>query len=129
MDRANEVSLTKPMSRLGHQTTPHASNLAAPPAARTLGLSPWQRVCKRVFDLASVVVIFTLFWWAIIGVAMVLRVLTGRAVIFSHMRVGRGGRDFRCYKFRSMVLNSDEVLAELLSNDLRLARSGSATSS
>jgi lipopolysaccharide/colanic/teichoic acid biosynthesis glycosyltransferase len=50
-------------------------------------------------------------------VAVILRITTGRHIIFSHTRVGRGGRDFQCFKFRSMVANSDELLAELLAND------------
>ena len=112
MDRANEVPLTKNATRRRRRLT-----LEMPPQASPLGLSRLQRVFKRVFDLACVLVIFALFWWAIIGVAITLRVLTGRHVIFSHTRVGRGGQDFQCYKFRSMVANSEQILAELLEKD------------
>ena len=41
----------------------------------------------------------------------------GGGVIFAHTRVGRHGRLFPCYKFRTMVANSAEVLAELLARD------------
>jgi len=37
--------------------------------------------------------------------------------VFAHARVGRGGRPFRCYKFRTMVPNAAEALAELLARD------------
>jgi exopolysaccharide production protein ExoY len=82
-----------------------------------VGLNIIERGVKRAFDLASVVVIVALFWWAIIGVAIALRVTTGSPVIYGHKRVGRDGREFNCYKFRSMVPNADEVLSHLLATD------------
>jgi exopolysaccharide production protein ExoY len=41
----------------------------------------------------------------------------GAPLTFAHYRVGLGGQLFRCFKFRSMVRNSAEVLAELLRTD------------
>lgn len=38
-------------------------------------------------------------------------------VIFKHMRVGKNGKLFPCYKFRSMCLDADKVLTDLLAND------------
>ncbi len=38
-------------------------------------------------------------------------------ILFTHYRVGRNGRPFRCFKFRTMVRNSDQVLADLLALD------------
>jgi lipopolysaccharide/colanic/teichoic acid biosynthesis glycosyltransferase len=38
-------------------------------------------------------------------------------VLFAHWRVGQRGRLFRCFKFRSMVRNADQVLGELLARD------------
>ena len=91
---------------------------AAPlPLPAHIGLSLLQRGAKRVFDLASVLVILALFWWAIIGVAVAVRLTTGSPVIYGHRRIGRDGREFKCYKFRSMVPNADEVLAHLLAQD------------
>src|SRR5690606_13980659 len=34
-----------------------------------------------------------------------------------HLRVGRNGKQFRCLKFRSMIVNSQSVLEELLASD------------
>src|SRR5690606_19259290 len=41
----------------------------------------------------------------------------GGKAIYGHERIGRNGRKFKCLKFRSMVLNSKEVLAELLATN------------
>ena len=48
-------------------------------------------------------------WWR-----CKIRLADGGGVIFAHTRVGRHGQLFPCYKFRTMVANSAEVLAELL---------------
>jgi Undecaprenyl-phosphate galactose phosphotransferase WbaP len=82
-----------------------------------VGLNIAERALKRLFDLISIVVILVLFWWVIVGVAIAVRISGGSPVIYGHKRVGRNGREFKCYKFRSMVANADEVLAHLLAND------------
>ncbi len=41
----------------------------------------------------------------------------GGTAVFAHPRIGRDGRQFRCLKFRSMVVNASDVLAELLASD------------
>jgi exopolysaccharide production protein ExoY len=87
------------------------------PAEPFVGLNLLERGVKRLFDLASVVVILVLFWWAIIAVAIAVRLTTGSPIIFGHKRIGRDGREFKCYKFRSMVPDADEVLAHLLATD------------
>jgi lipopolysaccharide/colanic/teichoic acid biosynthesis glycosyltransferase len=38
-------------------------------------------------------------------------------VIFAHYRIGRDGRAFKCYKFRSMAVNSQALLEKLLFSD------------
>ena len=44
-------------------------------------------------------------------------VADGGKVFFGHERVGLNGRPFKCLKFRSMKLNSQELLTELLATD------------
>ena len=41
----------------------------------------------------------------------------GGPAIFGHMRVGCGGRLFRCYKFRTMQPNAEQVLKAVLERD------------
>ncbi|HSI48412.1 MAG TPA: sugar transferase [Ideonella sp.] len=82
--------------------------------AQQIGLGPFSFALKRLFDLISIVVILALFGWLMILIALAVRLSSGPGVIYGHQRVGKDGRLFNCYKFRSMVANSDEVLQELL---------------
>lgn len=72
---------------------------------------------KRYVDLLGGLIFFLLFggiylilWWMVLWT-------TGGPAIYRHKRVGRGGKEFFCLKFRSMVVNSDEVLRDLLEKD------------
>ena len=41
----------------------------------------------------------------------------GAPIFFAHYRVGRDGRLFRCLKFRTMYVQAEQMLADLLSKD------------
>ncbi len=41
----------------------------------------------------------------------------GGPIFFAHQRIGRSGRRFYCFKFRSMVVDAEERLARLLRDD------------
>jgi exopolysaccharide production protein ExoY len=74
-------------------------------------------VAKRAFDVtaAGSALIFLAPMLALM--AGVLLVLQGRPLFIGHNRVGRGGKIFACFKFRSMVVNADQVLREHLENN------------
>src|SRR5215204_4076082 len=46
-----------------------------------------------------------------------IRLTMGSPVLFAHTRIGYDGRQFRCYKFRTMVVNADSRLAVHLKKD------------
>lgn len=71
---------------------------------------------KRAFDIvgASALLIVLIPIFLVIG-CFVLS--DGGPAFFGHRRVGKGGRSFRCLKFRSMVPKADVVLAELLATN------------
>ncbi len=75
----------------------------------------WFRTAKRAFDIVGalfgLVVCAPLF--AVLVVAVRLGKGRGRA-LYSQLRVARNGGHFRCWKFRTMVLDADLQLHQLL---------------
>lgn len=84
-------------------------------AAARLRTGRWgYRFAKRAFDVAfSLLVLVGLSWlFAVIAVAIKLDDPDG-PVVFRQTRVGRDGREFRMYKFRSMVPDAEARLGAL----------------
>lgn len=65
--------------------------------------------------IALIALIFVLPLMGVIALAVFLQ--DGGPVLFSHRRIGRGGKPFRCWKFRSMAADAEERLKDLLSSD------------
>jgi undecaprenyl-phosphate galactose phosphotransferase len=64
-----------------------------------------------------VFVIGILFGPIMVAVAAVVAFSSGGKIIFSQQRVGRDGKEFRIYKFRTMIENSEQVLKDLIESD------------
>lgn len=65
---------------------------------------------KRILDLVVATVLtvaFIPFW---IAIPILILLDSGSPVFFSHKRVGKNGKKFDLFKFRSMVQNADEIL-------------------
>lgn len=87
-------------------------------AVRSHEFTPQQRAylyAKRVFDICigavgSIVMVVFAF------IIKICYLCTGDKgpVFYTQIRVGKNGKTFKMYKFRSMVTNADEVLEELL---------------
>lgn len=79
-------------------------------------------LAKRVFDIGvagTALVLSAPVWVAVYTIASVSQ---EGPVLFSQLRIGRGGRMFRCLKFRTMRVDADAVLRQVLDSDLELAR-------
>lgn len=50
-------------------------------------------------------------------IAVAVRISGGGPLIFKQQRVGKGGAVFPCYKFRTMRIDAEKVLATLLASD------------
>ena len=50
-------------------------------------------------------------------IALLIKLEDGGPVLFKQMRIGRNGRRFKCYKFRSMVINAEELKAKLMAQN------------
>lgn len=96
---------------------PEAPDPAVADAAARLARGRWAyRAAKRAFDVAFSALVLVAFSWLylIIAVAVKLDDPSG-PVIFRQTRVGRGGREFTMYKFRSMRPDAEERLESLRS--------------
>lgn len=77
---------------------------------------PMPRFVKRLFDIA-------VSGGALIAVSPLMLVLAyltkrdGGPVFFGHQRIGKDGKTFPCLKFRSMIVNSKEVLEKHLAEN------------
>ena len=73
---------------------------------------------KRLFDIL-IALIGCLFLLPIILIVKISYLLHKDfdSIFFRQKRIGKNGKEFNLYKFRSMVPNADEVLKELLKND------------
>ncbi|EPF7462090.1 undecaprenyl-phosphate galactose phosphotransferase WbaP [Serratia marcescens] len=74
------------------------------------------RFIKRAFDLFGSLTIMLILSPVLLLLAYLVSKDGGKA-IYGHERIGRDGKKFKCLKFRSMVVNSQEVLSELLAKD------------
>jgi undecaprenyl-phosphate galactose phosphotransferase len=78
--------------------------------------APADRLSKRAFDVAASIALIVLFGPLLLLIALAVR-CDGGPALFGHRRIGAAGTSFRCWKFRSMVLDSETVLARTLATD------------
>ena len=69
---------------------------------------------KRVLDLVVSSTLLVVLAPLFTLIALALAFGAGRPVIFSQLRASVGGAPFRMYKFRTMVSNAEEMLADLV---------------
>src|SRR4051812_18664445 len=75
------------------------------------------RLFKRAMDVLFASLILVLLAPIVGLVALCIKLSSPGPVLFAHRRVGRHGCSFSCYKFRTMVPNSAEILSGLLASD------------
>lgn len=72
---------------------------------------------KRLFDVLTACLMLVLFFPIVLSIAIVLKLCDRGPILFGHKRVGKGGVEFHCYKFRTMVQDADARLEALLARD------------
>ena len=90
------------------------------------GLTPAQRVGKRLMDI--VLCSFAMLFAAPImaGVAAAIKLEDGGPVFFKQKRMTRGGREFDILKFRSMIVDAEKYAGAVLAteDDPRITKVG-----
>src|SRR6266446_6654366 len=79
---------------------------------------PKSRRLKRLIDFALAVALIGLTAPLMALIALIVK-LDGGPAVYAHRRIGSDGRSFRCWKFRSMVMNADQAFQQLLAQDDR----------
>lgn len=74
------------------------------------------RIIKRLFDIVMSILILLLFSPLVIIIILKIK-KDGGEVLYRHERIGKNGRLFNCLKFRTMAINSQQLLTELLEQD------------
>ena len=68
------------------------------------------RFADIVISLAALIFLLP----ALVLVAVLVKLQDGGPILFAQTRIGRGMREFKCLKFRSMRINAADMLARLL---------------
>jgi len=112
-------------SRVGMKTVKHNTILDRGYVSNQSGLAnsqsgmskPRLSNVKRAMDLvlAGVLLVFLLPVYLVI--ALLIKMHDGGAVLFSQRRIGVGGEEFYCLKFRTMVADAEARLNDVLAND------------
>ncbi len=70
---------------------------------------------KRIFDVISSLLGLILLFVPLLVVALIIMIDSpGASPIYVQERIGKNGRKFKFYKFRSMIPNAEEMLDKLL---------------
>ena len=89
---------------------------------RTIPLDdPLSALLKRVFDIVfSLAVIVLILSWLTPLIALVIKVESKGSVFFTQSRNGYNFKSFKCFKFRSMVVNPKADLEQVTRGDARI---------
>lgn len=83
-------------------------------------------VAKRLIDIVASIGIFALTWWVFLILAVAIKTESPGPVFYRQTRVTQYGREFRIFKFRTMVQDADRIGAAVTVNeDPRVTKVGS----
>jgi lipopolysaccharide/colanic/teichoic acid biosynthesis glycosyltransferase len=71
----------------------------------------------RTLDIVGAALLLAFTMPLMVVIALLVKLQDGGSVIFAHRRIGQGGRMFPCLKFRTMVPDASQRLANLLATD------------
>jgi len=65
---------------------------------------------KRVIDIILAIILAIIFLPVWLMIPILIKLDSPGPIFYRHRRVGKGGKEFWLYKFRTMVVNADEIL-------------------
>jgi Undecaprenyl-phosphate galactose phosphotransferase WbaP len=90
-------------------------------------LQPEAQITKRVMDLVVSISALIALSPLLVFITLWLKLTDPGPLFFGHRRIGKGGRHFPAWKFRSMVVNAQEVLEEHLAKNPEMRAEWEAT--
>lgn len=72
---------------------------------------------KRLFDIVGALLGMLILFPIFLLISIIQIRFVGAPIFFKQERIGRGGRPFQIYKFRTMVINNEENGLPLLAED------------
>ena len=104
----------------------------------TISLNNWELLVKRIFDIIFSVIAIIITSPVMLLTVVAIKLDSPGPALFKQVRVGKNGRHFKIWKFRSMYIDAEEMKHKLLSqnevkdgmmfkmkNDPRITRVGS----
>jgi len=96
-------------------------SVSAAPAEQALqGSAPQPRTAASLTRATDIVLAggaLFLFAPMLVLIMLLIAISDPGPIFFAHRRLGRDGETFGCLKFRTMIVNSQEVLRQLLETD------------
>ena len=113
---------TVALERSGNVITMHTNEellarYKAQHEAVELQSKPFYDVLKRISDVVCSAAAIAVFSPLLLGVAAAIMINDFGSPIYSQIRIGKDGKEFRIYKFRSMYTDADERKAALMAEN------------
>ena len=87
---------------------------------------PLKEISKRIFDLLfSMLIVLFIYPLLIPIIAILTKISSKGPVFFKQLRTGLNGKEFYCYKFRTMQVNDKSDEFQAIVNDSRVTKIGS----
>lgn len=72
---------------------------------------------KRAIDISFAITVLALFWWVLIAVWLIVKFTSDGPGFFSQVRIGKDGKIFTFYKFRTMSTDTMQVATHDVNSD------------
>ncbi len=77
---------------------------------------------KRSFDIFFSLAILCIFSPVFLILSIGIKCSSPGPIFYTHIRTTRGGKKFKCLKFRTMYVNADKLLQKILSENQKLKK-------
>ncbi len=84
---------------------------------RAPALSEYQRMIKRTFDIGITLLVMPFVLPVMALLALIVLLDSPGPILYCTRRAGENGREFWMYKFRTMVIDADKLLSQVVRQD------------